>query len=395
MKYEEKIRHDFQTKNYAHLKGLLDLDNCRELTNELRVLVKNNSTQKDTQCPLSEAIHGAPVFDSLLEQLTPHFELASGKRLFPTYAYARLYSPGEMLKVHTDRPSCEISATVTLGFNGKVWPIFLADATDDNKKAEKLKVPDEHGKYRSVTNVSKVKMEIGDAVLYRGMDKIHWRDKYKEGEWQAQVFLHYVDADGPHAEWKYDKRPRLNHHAIPDYSAWAFPDALTKDACKKIIESVEKQAEGEDAQIGGGNMGVVDKTIRDVRKINLPTHRGIGATMAGMALSANMQCWKFDITHPNQCDYLRYDKEGHYKAHVDTFMNPGDPQTRKLTVLAFLNDDFEGGRLFLQQGDQKTYPSQEPGTVIVFPSYIMHGVEPVTSGVRRSIVTWMVGPWFK
>lgn len=393
MKYEEKIKHDFETKKYAHLKGLLDLDNCRELSNELRKLVSELKTVQDDQCPLSEAIHGAPVFDSLMEQLTPQFELASGKRLYPTYAYARLYVPDEVLKVHTDRPSCEISATLTLGFEGNVWPIFMADYTNNKKKGEKVDTQQGNTKY--VTNISKVKMKVGDAVLYRGMDKVHWREKYKEGKWQAQVFLHYVDADGPHAEWKYDKRPRLNHHVVPDYLSWSFPDALTIDACKKIIDSIEKQVEGEAAGIGMGTAGVVDKTIRDVKKVNLPTYRGIGATMAGMALSANMQCWKFDITHANQCDYLRYDKDGHYKAHVDTFMKPGDLETRKLTVLAFLNEDFEGGKLFLQQGDQKIYPPQAAGTVLVFPSYIMHGVEPVTSGIRRSIVTWMVGPWFK
>ena len=29
------------------------------------------------------------------------------------------------------------------------------------------------------------------------------------GEWAAQVFLHYVDRTGPHAGWKFDKRPSL------------------------------------------------------------------------------------------------------------------------------------------------------------------------------------------
>jgi predicted 2-oxoglutarate/Fe(II)-dependent dioxygenase YbiX len=32
---------------------------------------------------------------------------------------------------------------------------------------------------------------------------------------------------------------------------------------------------------------------------------------------------------------------------------------------------------------------------LIFPSFILHGVEPVTSGIRRSIVSWMIGPWFK
>jgi PKHD-type hydroxylase len=141
--------------------------------------------------------------------------------------------------------------------------------------------------------------------------------------------------------------------------------------------------------------GVVNKEIRDVKRVALPSYRGIGATMAGMGMAANRQAWKFDVTHSNQTDYLKYDVDGHYHAHVDTFINPNEKECRKLTVLVFLNDDFEGGRLFIQNGHEKIYPPQAPGTCLVFPSFMMHGVEPVTKGIRRSIVTWLVGPWFK
>jgi len=366
----------FEVDKYVHLKDFLDKDSCAELVTELQRLVEEGKTVKDEQCPLSQAIHGAPTFDALLEQLTPHFEKASGKKLYPTYAYARLYNTlGEELKIHTDRPSCEISATLTLGFEGDVWPIYMGD---ENK-----------------TNVSKIEMDIGDAVLYRGMDKHHWREPYKEGKWQAQVFLHYVDADGPHAEWKYDKRPRLSHHIEPDYTFWHFPDAMTTEAAKKLIESLEAQVQGEEARVGSNSVGTINKQIRDVKKVQLPSYRGIGATMVGLGMAANHQAWRFDVTHSNQTDYLKYDVEGHYHAHVDTFMKPGDIECRKLTVLMFLNDDFEGGRLFLQNGHNKIYPPQKPGTCIVFPSFMVHGVEPVTKGVRRSIVTWLLGPWFK
>jgi PKHD-type hydroxylase len=76
-------------------------------------------------------------------------------------------------------------------------------------------------------------------------------------------------------------------------------------------------------------------------------------------------------------------------------MDPTQTDCRKLTILAFLNDDFEGGRLFLQTGHNRVYPPQQPGSVLVFPSFVLHGVEPVTKGIRRSVVTWLVGPWFK
>jgi predicted 2-oxoglutarate/Fe(II)-dependent dioxygenase YbiX len=381
----------FQAQGYTHLPGFLSKDNCESLTAELKKIISEGQTTKDSQCPLSESVHGAVVFDYLLEQLLPHFEVASGKKLYPTYAYARLYAPGEELKVHTDRPACEISATITLDFEGDPWPIYVGDY---NEVGDGRRVDLGGGKVKYITNESKILMGIGDAVLYRGMEKAHWRNTYTEGKWQAQVFLHYVDVNGPHAEWRYDKRHKLSHQKQDEFIYWQFPDALTPESCRALIETIESQTDGEDAGIGT-KVNTINKKVRDVKRVQLPTYKGIGATMAGAGLSANIQYWKFDVTHANQCDYLKYDKDGHYQAHTDTPINPEDKECRKLTVLLFLNDDFEGGRLFIQVAQNKIYPPQSAGTCIVFPSFMLHGVEPVTSGVRRSVVTWLVGPWFK
>ncbi len=108
----------------------------------------------------------------------------------------------------------------------------------------------------------------------------------------------------------------------------------------------------------------------------------------------NHQIWQYHITHSNQSEFLIYDIHGKYETHVDTF-HARSNETRKLTVLAFLNDDFEGGKFYIQNSHERMYPQQTPGTVLVFPSFMPHGVEPVTKGVRYSVVTWMVGPYFK
>ena len=50
---------------------------------------------------------------------------------------------------------------------------------------------------------------------------------------------------------------------------------------------------------------------------------------------------------------------------------------------------------YIQNSHEKLYPPQTPGTVLVFPSFMPHGVEPVIKGIRYSIVTWMVGEYFK
>lgn len=362
----------FAVEKYVHLNGFLNKENCKELTAELKRLVAEQATTKDVQCPKSEAIHGAVAFDQLLVDLLPHFERASGKRLYPTYSYARLYKPGEELKVHVDRPACEISATITLGFEGKVWPIYMGD------KGEK--------------NASKIEMDVGDAVLYRGMEKYHWRKKFK-GKWQAQVFLHYVDADGPHKEWKFDKRPGLN---LPsqEMQQVIYTDILTKEACDSLIKLYSQSAVPKEPPVIGGGAGAIDKSIRNVERVLLPTYKDIGGRLAAAGFAANHAAWKFDVTHANQAEFLIYPAGGRYQSHVDTFLAHGE-DCRKLTVLAFLNDDFKGGKFYIQNGHERYYPPQSKGTVLVFPSFLMHGVEDIEEGTRYSVVCWMVGKFFR
>jgi hypothetical protein len=115
----------FNKDKYVELPGLLDKGNCKELTDILKDLVSKGLTTQDKQCPKSEAIYGNITFDSVLKDLLPHIEIYSGKKLYPTYSYARLYKPGEELKIHKDRESCEISVTLTLGFEGKPWANYM------------------------------------------------------------------------------------------------------------------------------------------------------------------------------------------------------------------------------------------------------------------------------
>lgn len=388
---------EFKEKGYVHLKDVVEKELCKRLSFELTELAKNKKTFMDTQCPLSKSIHGTYIFDKLLEDLTPYFERVSGLELYPTCSYARLYdAKGEELKLHRDRPACEISATITLDFDGDIWPIFMADeASIEDGIAKK----DEYGHDVYVKNISEVKMEIGDAVMYRGCDIYHWREPYKEGRKQAQVFLHYVDKNGPHAEWKYDKRPSLGITQKPIYNfydCYMKTEPISGDFCNRIIEGCTKSNVDKLPPIIGDNDGTatINHNIRNVERVMLPLDAGIGAVLTSFGLNTNKTIWNYNITHSHQCEFLIYDVNGKYETHVDTFHQIGD-DTRKLTVLAFLNDDFEGGRFYIQNAKERHYPPQSKGTVLVFPSFMPHGVEPVTKGVRYSVVAWMLGPYFK
>jgi hypothetical protein len=141
----------------------------------------------DRQVPGTPNSSGDWVMDGLLCDLLPEVERGSGVSLFPTYAYFRVYKHRDILKIHRDRPACEISVTLCLGYSAiDPWPIWISGP-------------------RGPTAAS---LQPGDALLYRGTECDHWREPF-EGEHMAQVFLHYVDRNGPHAEWKFDKRKGL------------------------------------------------------------------------------------------------------------------------------------------------------------------------------------------
>ena len=141
----------------------------------------------DKLVPRTPSSYGDAAAEGLLEHVQPRIEAVAGRCLIPTYSYLRIYKHGDVLLSHRDRPACEFSLSLNIGqVPSEPWPIYV----------------------ESPEGPAQVSLAPGDALLYRGIDLFHWRERY-EGRQLVQFFLHYVDADGPHAAQKYDGRPAL------------------------------------------------------------------------------------------------------------------------------------------------------------------------------------------
>lgn len=147
----------------------------------------------DGQVPKAYAHFGDIAMETLLTEVQPFVEKMSGVKLIPTYAYARIYNKGDVLKKHKDRFSCEISTTLNLG--GDPWPIFIEPDPKQGTRDEK-----EHY-IASKSKGIKVELNPGDMLMYRGCVLEHWREIFL-GKDCGQVFLHYNDAEN---NFKYDK----------------------------------------------------------------------------------------------------------------------------------------------------------------------------------------------
>ena len=79
---------------------------------------------------------------------------------------------------------------------------------------------------------------------------------------------------------------------------------------------------------------------------------------------------------------------------MDTVFNNPVLNTRKLSSILFLSDpnEYVGGQLVMQYSKEDFKIEQKYGRMVVFPSFIMHKVTPIESGVRNSLVNWFSGP---
>jgi PKHD-type hydroxylase len=108
----------------------------------------------------------------------------------------------------------------------------------------------------------------------------------------------------------------------------------------------------------------------------------------------------FDLNNFEPLQFASYDssRKEFYGKHMDcTFGVAHKTASRKLSITVQLcsEDEYEGGNLKLYQSTDSITAPKRKGQLVVFPSFIMHEVTPVTKGTRYSLVTWVHGPKFK
>jgi hypothetical protein len=142
-------------------------------------------------------MHYAPMA-AFLWGMTPAISQQVGRNLLPTYSYFRVYRQGDILRVHSDRYSCEHSVSLLLAASdGHPWALEVG--------ANHIEIP----KHRADAdfgdeNYASVAMSPGDAVLYQGVHRLHGRMTPNPNRWSAHLFLHWVDVDGPYAQHAFD-----------------------------------------------------------------------------------------------------------------------------------------------------------------------------------------------
>lgn len=207
-------------------------------------------------------------------------------------------------------------------------------------------------------------------------------------------------------------------------SVWFFT-GLPSD----IINSLEKDLENHfDDEMGDSKLinDVLNKNIRKSKNTWIPTHHWIGGWLWHYVGIANRNNFLYDISfiESESMQYASYGVGEYYHWHTDSsisvhykpqFQTSARESTkddnylrertaienelvRKISFSLQLSDpdDYEGGNIqFIDESNKNYIAPRQKGSLIIFDSRTKHRVCKVRSGVRKSIVGWVLGPRWK
>ena len=192
------------------------------------------------------------------------------------------------------------------------------------------------------------------------------------------------------------------HILEPKWKSWIIQTTtplFTPDQCRQIIEAGRKQ-KPQTAQVGMNKPGGGTDTKKRVTTISWIPFKEMGhmyVDLNNFIQKANENHFGFgDIRITENAQFTEYPEGGFYDWHMDCDVNMAhEPPVRKISMTLLLNDpsEFEGGHLELMAPGK--FAELKQGHAICFASFLNHRVQPVTRGVRQSLVVWFGGKPFR
>lgn len=157
-------------------------------------------------------------------------------------------------------------------------------------------------------------------------------------------------------------------------------EILTKDEVKGIVNSLQKaewyKGTSKLDEQHKDNSEYLDENLSNLVAEKIRTHPQV----YNNALINNLVLPRFN----------KYDSTGqHYSSHVDFFKQHGVRTDWSMTLFLAEPDTYEGGELVIEDlADKPLEYKLSAGDMILYPSGLIHHVNPVTSGTRLCVISW-------
>lgn len=191
-------------------------------------------------------------------------------------------------------------------------------------------------------------------------------------------------------------------YSEPQYPLYAYWDGCFDESQLNLMEEEFDRLTMSRATVGGlgdgGNISLKHRNSNVFFKYEDNTNAWVFNGLKYVVNELNDRLYKMALVElePLQLTQYECDQKQFYDFHTDSAHDIEFNLTRKLSCVMFLSspETYKGGTFQFQIGPEPIDIEQPRGRIIVFPSYTLHRVMPVTEGTRRSLVTWVSGPPF-
>ncbi|HYG10373.1 MAG TPA: hypothetical protein VD835_10520 [Pyrinomonadaceae bacterium] len=176
----EDLRRDLQTEQHAVLRKIIHPLQLSALRRYFRALDRRGHLKASSNkhyAHLRRSIYDEETARFAQQQITALVNRITPTPVRPSHCQVSVYQPGAFLRPHKDQPQY-------------VWNLSLVvDAEPELEEAQAWPICMEvEGRARAV------RLEIGDAVLYRGSEFTHWRDVLPDGQSVTLLFCFFSPA---------------------------------------------------------------------------------------------------------------------------------------------------------------------------------------------------------
>lgn len=181
---------------------------------------------------------------------------------------------------------------------------------------------------------------------------------------------------------------------LDNVNSFAFwENAFTKEECDKIIK-IGKNKKMKLATVLGEDQSIRSSNITWLYFAD--DMEWVFKRVTDIVLNLNERFFNFDLFGLGEgFQFTHYEApNGKFGKHIDRGANF---ITRKLSLSIQLTDPktYEGGELVIYESEKGGGVPKGQGTLILFPSFMLHEVTPVTKNERYSLVSWVTGKPFK
>jgi len=174
------------------------------------------------------------------------------------------------------------------------------------------------------------------------------------------------------------------------------------------IKSIERYVNKKDMFDAGVNeeYGTCDESVRKTKGCYLADEETVSIPdslvpvyeeLSSIIKDVNSKSWKYNIGGWEPMQYFKYGVGDHFTWHIDTQPTPQTITQRKISFSLGISHshEYEGGDLELLMGGINANKIKlRKNEMIIFNSFLLHRVTPITKGTRKTLVGFVHGPNF-